>query len=132
MLLVMGFVMYLYDPLQIYHKPYFRDKTFFTDMCLSARGIIQNYDFDSCIVVTFMLENTDSLEANEKLGGNWVNISAPSSTFDERGVILDYLFRVKNPKSIIYSLDPFENAKYKNEFRFLYDENYLDDFKIYI
>lgn len=132
MLLAMGFVMYLYDPLQIYHKPYFRNETFFADMRLSARGIIQNYNFDSYIIGTSMLENTDSLEANEKLGGNWVNISAPSSTFDERGVILDYLFRVKNPKSIIYSLDPFENAKYKNEFRFLYDENYLDDLKVYV
>ena len=39
-------LIYIYDPLQIFHKPYFREATFFTDMRKQALGIIKNYEFD--------------------------------------------------------------------------------------
>ena len=81
---VMAFVinLYLYDPVQIFHKPYFRERTFFGDMRVAARGIIQHYPFDSYILGTSMLENTSAREAKEKLGGEWVNISMSGSTFE--------------------------------------------------
>ena len=84
-------ILWLYDPLQLFHKPIFRETTFFGDMRLAARGIIRYYDFDSVILGTSMLENTSAKEAGEKLGGKWVNLSLINSSYDERAVVLEYL-----------------------------------------
>lgn len=127
-------ILWLYDPLQLFHKPIFRETTFFGDMRLAARGIIRYYDFDSVILGTSMLENTSAKEAGEKLGGKWVNLSLINSSYDERAVILEYLFGYKKPQKIIYSLESFTIAFIKDTSRFdyLYDENPLDDFKVYL
>ena len=42
-------LLYVYDPLQIYHKPYFRETTFSNNMRMQDKGIIAYYDFDSFI-----------------------------------------------------------------------------------
>lgn len=127
-------ILWLYDPLQLFHKPIFRETTFFGDMRLAARGIIWNYDFDSVILGTSMLENTSAKEAGEKLGGKWVNLSLSGSAYNERAVILEYLFGYKKPQKIIYSLESFtiDSIKDSSRFDYLYDENPLDDFKIYL
>ncbi|OCR13572.1 hypothetical protein BA919_08025 [Helicobacter pullorum] len=127
-------ILWLYDPLQLFHKPIFRETTFFGDMRLAARGIIWNYDFDSVILGTSMLENTSAKEAGEKLGGKWVNLSLWGSAYNERAVILEYLFGYKKPQKIIYSLESFtiDTIKDSSRFDYLYDGNPLDDFKIYL
>lgn len=127
-------ILWLYDPLQLFHKPIFRETTFFGDMRLAARGIIRYYDFDSVILGTSMLENTSAKEAGEKLGGKWVNLSLSGSAYNERAVILEYLFKHKKPQKIIYSLESFtiDSIKDSSRFDYLYDENPLDDFKIYL
>lgn len=127
--------LYLYDPAQIFHKPYFRETTFFPDMRVSARGIIEHYDFDSYILGTSMLENTSAREAKEKLGGEWVNISMSGSTFKERAIVMQYLFGIKQPKQILYSLEYLTNAH--NTIRDnmpskLYDDSKINDFTFYI
>lgn len=127
-------LLYVYDPLQIYHKPYFRETTFSTDMRRQALGIIKHYDFDSYIIGTSMLENTSAKEANEKLGGKWVNIALADSSFNERAVILNYLFEHKKPKTIIYSIDMdshFRKNSNTAHYDFLYNANEIDDIRIY-
>ena len=61
--------LYFYDPFLLYHKPYFREEKFSSDMRMQAKGIIKHYDFDSYILGTSMLGNTSAKEAKEKLGG---------------------------------------------------------------
>ncbi|WP_299546014.1 hypothetical protein [uncultured Helicobacter sp.] len=124
-------VIYIYDPLQIFHKSYFKER-FFSEMRLGARGIIKHYDFDSYILGTSMLQNTSAQEANEKLGGKWVNISPAGSSIKERSILLNYLFSHKEPKAIIYSLDAFsDELTTKPNFQLLYDNSFLNDFEAY-
>lgn len=129
-------LLYIYDPLQIFHKPYFREATFFTDMRKQALGIIKHYEFDSYIIGTSMLETTSAIEANQKIGGNFINISLLDSYPNESAVVLDYIFQNQNPKHIIYSLDPFYNVKISKKdtshFDYLYNKNPFDDIKIYL
>ncbi|MBX7490404.1 hypothetical protein [Helicobacter turcicus] len=130
--LSLGF-MYLYDPLQIFHKSYFKEARFFNETRLAARGIIAHYDFDSYILGTSMLQNTSAKEASEKLGGNFVNISPANSSIKERAIILDYLFEHKKPKAIIYSLDGFSDiVKTETNFKVLYDKSFINDFGAYL
>ena len=131
---------YIYDPFQIFHKPYFREATFFTDMRKQALGIIKHYKFDSYIIGTSMLENTDPKEATSKLNsdGRWINISLSGSTFNQRAIVLDYIFQNQNPKHIIYSLDGYYMVNMVNrlsnstlDWDFLYDNNPYNDTKLY-
>lgn len=106
------------------------------DMRMQARGIILHKDFDSVIIGTSMLENTSAKEANKKLGGKWMNLSLSGSTFAERFIVLNYLFKHKNIDNIIYSIDIRElsdtkEAKRKN-FILTFDDNKNNDFSLYL
>lgn len=129
-------LLWLYDPLQIYHKPYFREITFFQDSRIQIKGIIKNYDFDSFIWGTSMLENTLAKEAEQKLCGKFANISSGSFTLNERAVILKYMFKHIQPKHFIFSLDithlVISHTNDPKRFAFLYDNNELNDLKMYL
>lgn len=135
--IILGLI-YIYDPFQIFHKPYFREATFFTDMRKQALGIIKHYKFDSYIIGTSMLENTDPKEATNKLNsdGRWINISLSGSGFDERAIVMDYIFQNQNTKHIIYSLDGYYIVNSHNnsslDWDFLYNNSLYDDIKIYM
>lgn len=101
----LSILFYIYDPLMFYHKPYFRKETFSKDMRVQAKAIIDSYDFNSLIIGTSMLENTSAKEADTKLKDKWVNLSLAGSYANERAVILNYIFKKKEIKNIIYSLD---------------------------
>ncbi|HEH4505923.1 TPA: hypothetical protein SHD90_000329 [Campylobacter coli] len=135
-ILILLILLYMRDPFWFYHKPYFREESFMKDMRMQARGIILYKNFDSAIIGTSMLENTSAKEANDKLGSKWVNLSLGGSSFALRSIILDYLFKHKNIKNIIYSLDirslnNLEKPKDKN-FLALYNDNVIKLFKIYL
>lgn len=98
-------MIYIYDPLQIFHKSFFDKPKFFVEMRLGAKGIIEHYDHDSYILGSSMLQNTSAMEASQKLGGKFVNISPANSSVAEKSIILNFLFKHKKPKNIIYSLD---------------------------
>lgn len=129
---------YIYDPLQIFHKVWGRAPAFHKDMRQQAVGIFHNYDFDSIIIGTSMLENSSSTEAGRKLGGSFVNVSMSSSNHFERSVVLSYLLDKRPLRSVVYSLDysylspVYDHPEYpKSTWAYLYDNNRLNDFKAY-
>ena len=94
-LLFISILLYIYDPFQFFHTPIFREKTFMGDMRVSAAGIIDHYDFDSIIAGSSMLENTSIKEAEQIIGGKWVNFSFGGSRFEERFILLNYILKNK-------------------------------------
>ena len=132
---VLLFLLWLYDPFQFFHKPIFREITYHSDMRMQAKGIIDNTDFDSVILGTSMLENTSAKEASTKLGGKWVNLSIAGGSFEDRAIMLTYLFKRKNIKSIVYSIDtPYLLNEYKVSIKSeLYkDSPFLAKYKFYL
>ena len=128
----------LIDPLKVLHKPYFFKDRFNSNMRLQNAGIIKNYEFDSIILGTSMLENTSAVEASNLLGGNFANISMSASDYYERNIVLSYALKNKEIKKVIYSLDSnYYNLekKYINypleTYIYLYDENIFNDVKVY-
>lgn len=140
-----GFVfialLWLYDPFWLFHKPLFRPTTYHSDMRIQAKGIIDSAEFDSVILGSSMLENLSTKEANEKLGGRWVNLSMGGAHPVERAVIMEYLLKAKSPKRILYSFDThsmvldkamaqsIKPALYSNDFatrmRFYFNERFI-------
>ena len=131
---------YYYDPMQIFHKSYIQNDLHLHDnMRQQSAGIINNFEFDSIILGTSMLENTSSFEASEILGGNFVNISISGSDFYERKFVLSHALKKKDIKYVIYSIDVDSyNLRKGHEnysidtFDYLYDENLFNDFNVYL
>ncbi|MWV61881.1 hypothetical protein DCO58_07195 [Helicobacter saguini] len=122
-ILALSILLFMYDALQIFHKPILRDTTFSTDMRVQDAGIIKHYDFDSILLGSSMLKNTLNSQANDILGGKWVNLSMGASLFAERSIVLKYALTHKNIKHIIYSVDGTYIPHYDvntNNFDFLY------------
>lgn len=128
------------DPLKLFHKPYFLKENLNSNMRLQAAGIIKNYDFNSIILGTSMLENTSSKEASNVLGGKFMNISLSGSDFYERSFPLHLALETKQVKKVIYSLDysGLKNSRMGrrdfsiSNFDYLYDSNTLNDLKSYV
>ena len=130
---ILGANLYLYDPVQLFHKPIFRPNTFFSDMRVAAQGIISLYDFDSYILGTSQLENTLAKDAKATLGGKWVNISMSSSSYEERAAVLKHIFATKGAKDILYTLDFLVVPRRMQKIsQFLYNGTSLDDWKFYM
>lgn len=129
------YLLYFYDPLQIFHKPILRPITFSSDTRVQNLGIIKFYDFDSIIIGSSMLLNTRSSWASDILDLKFMNLSMSNSRFIERKVILDYALQHKQIKHIIYSLDDyliFNTDKDTSSFDFLYKNDNAQNIRIYL
>lgn len=132
-------ILFVYDPLKIFHKPWINKEYLQDDMRLQAASIINNWDYDSLIIGTSILENTSSKEASKELGGKFINISISGGQYFERLIILNYAFKKNHLKKILISLDDSDLTGVKKAARleevptwsYLYDNNPFNDFKAY-
>lgn len=148
---LLGILLYIYDPFMLFHKPYFRAMTYHSDKRISAKGIIDYGEFDGVFMGSSIFENLSPKEADEKLGGKWVNLSISALSVSERNVMLKSLFKHKKAKRIIYSIEGWELVRLddkkadllrdKNDrpkrihtdYLQLYDKNnYLKKFSFYV
>ncbi len=98
-------IMFIFDPLQLFHKHWNNHNKLVSYMRQQAAGIINQYEFNSIILGTSIFENTSSKEASKILGGKFVNLSLEGSGFYTRSLIMQYALDKKNIKQILYSLD---------------------------
>ncbi|MWV62161.1 hypothetical protein DCO58_05685 [Helicobacter saguini] len=66
-------LLYLYDPLQLFHKPYLRPVSFMADSRLQDKGVIDFYDFNSVILGSSIFVNMSPKEANALLSNLSIN-----------------------------------------------------------
>jgi hypothetical protein len=129
----------VYDPLHIFHKSWITGESrLHNDMRMQAAGAINNYDFDSVIVGTSMMKGTSAIQASEKLGAKFANLSIDGSSTMERKYIIEYALRNKDIRNIIISFDTGldQNLKTNKRFpiekySFLYDDKFFNDVKAY-
>lgn len=132
-------VLFIYDPLKIFHQPWIHKEYLQDDMRQQAVGIINNWKYDSLILGTSILENTSSKEASEVLGGKFINISISGGQYFERLIILNYTLKKNHLKKILISLDDLDVTGIKKttalaelpNWSYLYDNNPFNDFKAY-
>ncbi|MCI5164863.1 MAG: hypothetical protein D3903_01935 [Candidatus Electrothrix sp. GM3_4] len=133
---------FIFDPWQLFHQPWFREPVFINNARFQDAGIINSYPFDSVILGNSMAENFSAEEASSLLGGQFVNLSMSGSLLSERNIVLQHLFRKKDVHKVIISLgyhpyfNNFKVGQYStdlppDQYSFLYNSNPLDDFRIY-
>ena len=126
-------LLFAYDPLQFWHKPWLRPNGFSKEMRQQIKGMILHYDFDSVIMGDSMTLNVPADYLDYKVGGKWINLSASGTSITEKYVFLKYLFRHKKIKAVYNGFGPhIDDEPDMSEFDFLYDENPFNDMKYYI
>ena len=131
-------VIFYYDPLKIFHKPWAYKYHLQSNMREQASGMLKHWEYDSLILGTSILENTSSKEASAFLGGKFINISIAGSDYYERSIILEYAFKNRELKTVLYSLDNLKKPRWGDtnyrveNWDYLYDDNIFNDVGIYL
>ncbi|MWV61740.1 hypothetical protein DCO58_07950 [Helicobacter saguini] len=132
---IIATLLYLYDPMQVWHKPFWREPTFFSaaNNRAQAKGIIDYYDFDSLMLGSSFLFKSSEALADSLLGGKWLNISTGGLGLPEKSTILDYALRKKGLKATLISIEWFYVALGSSEkIAYLYDESAANNIKLYL
>jgi len=126
-IVVMVAVIYVSDPFMIFHKKLWNKDKIYTDMRVQDYGLVKYMDFDNFILGSSMLENTSAYEANERLGGKWINLSFGGQRSYERFMVINWALQNHKINNVIVSLDDhsfnprhiestFEPKLYENDF----------------
>lgn len=131
-------IIYYYDPLKLFHKPWVYKSFLQSSMREQAVGLLRHWKYDSIILGTSVLENTSSKEASKILGKKFINISIAGSDYFERSIVLDYILPRKKINTILYSMDDLGATRrgdlhhHYKYWSYLYDDDIWNDIQIYL
>lgn len=128
----------IYDPLQLYHNKPGREGYANEDR-ESIPFLIKSIDFDSVIVGSSVSQNISARETSKKLGGKYFNISMLGANPYVTKKVLKSLFKRKEIENVVYFVDIYyldlnkegRSCPPLSTWQFLYDDNPLNDIKIY-
>lgn len=127
-------MIYVSDPYMIFHKKLWNRDSFYIDFRVQDYGLIKFMDFDNLILGSSMLENTSAMDANEKLGGKWINLSFGAQRSFERFSIINWAMKNHNLQNVIVSMDDHSFAPRRTEGGFnvnLYNDDFFAKWKTY-
>lgn len=128
----------LIDPFFHYHKPlkkisYFMDRG---QQRYMNDGIVKNFEYDSIIVGTSMMENFKSSQFDNLFNSKSIKVPFSGGSYREINNIVDV--SLKNKRDIKYILrgldygkigEEYSKMSYGNYPTYLYDDNILNDYK---
>ena len=132
-LLLIGTVNVLIDPLFQYHKPLFGLEPVITSERYQDAGIAKNFEFDNAVIGNSLSENFVLSELDDALGGKTVKLTASGSHALDWTYILKLLSRrAPQTKTVLCNLDPYIFAASHTELKhylpdYLYDRFLLND-----
>ena len=128
------------DPLQFYHKSVFFDNQIYTQERYQDPGIAKNFQYDTVVIGTSMVQNFSPKYISEKLGMDAVKLSMAGSSIYEQNLILNLAIKSKKAENVLWGLDYSSFAGKPGRVRdedvefpyYLYDNNFLNDYKYLI
>ncbi len=132
-MIAVGGINILFDPLFIYHKPWFGLEPVIANERYQNAGIAKNFDYDNVIIGNSLSQNFKPSDFNEGFGGTTVKLtSAGSHTVDWTYLLGILSEKTEQPKRIILNIDPYifqaSATEIKHELPiYLYDDNFFND-----
>ena len=131
---------FVFDPWQLFHKPWFREALFLGNPRFQDAGLINSYTFESVILGTSIAQNFSIEEASRVFSSSFINLSIEAGLLSERAIILNRVLQKKKISKVILSLDFMPEitvGKYKeslppDQYSFLYNSNRIDDCRLYM
>jgi hypothetical protein len=134
MTILLAIIIYLVDPLQQYRQATFY-KPYFSNQRYMNPGMVKTDMYDTLLLGTSHIENFIPKNVNQILGVDLLKVPMNGGTIYEISQVMNTAIKSGKVKSIIYFIDYFSfsgdssGVRYKELPSYLYDYNYLNDYK---
>lgn len=105
-LLLAGFVTFLFDPFFHYHKPWLGMKAVLTDKEYQCIGTIRNFDYDALIVGSSVCENYNNAWFDDAFGCKSVKAIRSYGATADLCYFLDEAYLNHDIRYVFYNIDP--------------------------
>ena len=122
-------VAYVVDPFMYYRST---DNKYMLNSRFVNRGIIENYDYDTVIIGSSMIQNFNMQSFRDKLDCEPIKLTIGGISLDEIELMSSLVSNNTNVEKIIINIDStqFNSIEEINRFpKYLYDDKILNDFK---
>ena len=133
LLLLVGTIQVMIDPLYQYHEPWFGLEFVIADERYIDAGVAKNASFNNAVVGNSMSENFVPSDVNSTFGGESVSLVMYGSYMLDWSYILDILNKKEDQvENLLINLDPYVFTASPTKFEhdlptYLYDDNVIND-----
>lgn len=134
-LLIAG-VVYAFDPFYHYHKPWFGLKAVLSDKEYQCIGTLRNFDYDSLLVGSSVMENNDNSWYDEAYGIKSIKAIRSYGATADLCYLMDAAYEKNDIRYVFYNIDPSAlSAAAQLTYEstgcpmYLYDKNPFNDVK---
>lgn len=106
LLLVIGIVVYVFDPFYHYHKPWLGMKAVLNDKEYQCVGTLRNFDYDALLVGSSVMENNDNSWYDEAYGVKSIKAIRSYGATADLCYLMDEAFEGHDIKYVFYNIDP--------------------------
>ena len=135
-LLLVGGIVFVFDPFYHYHKPWLGMKAVLNDKEYQCVGTLRNFDYDTLLVGSSVMENNDNSWYNEAYGVTSIKAIRSYGATADLCYLMDIAFEDHDISHVFYNIDPsslYGEAVTTYESTgcpmYLYDKNPFNDVK---
>lgn len=133
-LVLIGGVVFVLDPFYHYHKPWFGLKAVLSDKEYQCIGTLRNFDYDTLLVGSSVMENNNNRWYDEAFGGTSIKVIRSYGATADLCYLMDAAYENHEIKRVIYNIDPSSlSASAETTYEstgcpmYLYDRNPFND-----
>ncbi len=129
LVLFLGLVNFMIDPFQQYRKATLHKTIFMKEFYLNA-GLIKNYDYDSVVIGSSMIQNFKINNISKYLNFDKpIKLPISAGKINEHYTILKSAIKIKKVKNVLFGVDILSLRNSKNRLpNYLYDYNLMNDY----
>ena len=105
-LVVIGTVVFVFDPFYHYHKPWLGMKAVLNDKEYQCVGTLRNFDYDALIVGSSVMENNDNSWFSDAYDVNAIKAIRSYGATADLCYLLDVAYETHDLKYVFYNIDP--------------------------
>ncbi|MBE5830694.1 MAG: SGNH/GDSL hydrolase family protein [Butyrivibrio sp.] len=135
-LFLIAAVVIVMDPFYHYHKPWLGLKAVLHDKEYQCIGTLRNFDYDTLLVGSSVMENNNNAWYDEAFGGTSIKAIRSYGATADLCYLLDAAYEKHNIKRVFYNIDPSSlSASAETTYEstgcpmYLYDKNPFNDVK---
>ncbi len=133
-LFLIAFVVFALDPFYHYHRPWFGLKAVLHDKEYQCIGTLRNFDYDTLLVGSSVMENNNNHWYDEAFGGTSIKAIRSYGATADLCYLMDAAYEDHDIKRVFYNIDPSSlSASAETTYEstgcpmYLYDKNPFND-----
>ena len=106
MLVIVGVIVFVFDPFYHYHRPWFGMKSVLNDKEYQCIGTLRNFDYDTLLVGSSVMENNDNSWYDEAYGVKSIKAIRSYGATADLCYLMDVAYENHDIRYVFYNIDP--------------------------